>query len=81
MARRPWRTPRLPDLVGNKEACEILGIKKMTLRRWMEPGSGPFGPDKTRMIEPRRVDAGPIWVRSDVERFRDEIGRQRRLPQ
>jgi hypothetical protein len=77
MARRPWRTPRLPELVGAKEACEILGIQKMTLNRWMKPGSGPHGADGTYMIPPKRIDAGPVWVRSDVERFRDEIGRQR----
>lgn len=77
MARRPWRTPRLPDLVGSKEACEILGIQKMTLNRWMRPGSGTLGDEETYMIPAKRVDAGPIWVKDDVERFAAEIGRQR----
>lgn len=77
MPRRPWRTPRLPALVGSAEACTILGIQKMTLNRWMRPGSGPHGPEKTYMIEPKRIKAGPVWVKSDIERFRDEIGRQR----
>jgi hypothetical protein len=77
VTRRPWRTPRLPDLVGGKEACEILGVQKMTLNRWMRPGSGNLGPDGTYMIPPKRIDAGPVWVRSDVERFAEEIGRQR----
>lgn len=77
--RRPWRTYRLPDLVGAKEAIEILGITKMTLGRWLEPGSGTLGPNRTYMIPPKSVAATPIWVRSDVERFRDEIGRQRML--
>lgn len=77
MARRPWRTPRLPELVGNKEACQILGIQKMTMKRWLEPGSGPHGPDGTYMIPPRRIDAGPVWVKDDVLRFKQEIGRQR----
>lgn len=77
MARRPWRTQRLPDLVGSAEACEILGIQKMTLNRWMRPGSGPYGDDRTYMIPPKRIKASPVWVRSDIERFADEIGRQR----
>lgn len=77
MTVRPWRTPRLPELVGAQEACEILGIKKMTLYRWLQPGSGAYGPESTYMIQPMRIKAGPVWVRSDVERFRDEIGRQR----
>jgi hypothetical protein len=29
------------------------------------------------MIPPKRIKAGPVWVRDDVMRFRDEIGRQR----
>jgi hypothetical protein len=74
MPRRPWRTSRLPDLVGAKEAAEILGIQKMTLNRWLRPD-----PDtgRTYMIPPKRIDAGPVWVKSDVERFAEEIGRQR----
>lgn len=68
-----------------KEACEILGIEKMTLTRWLRPGSGStlpgggYGEDKTRMITPKRIKSGPVWVKSDVERFRDEIGRERAL--
>jgi hypothetical protein len=81
MAVRPWRTPRLPDLVGAAEACEILGVQKMTLHRWMKPGSGTkdwsHGKDRTYMIEPKRISSGPVWVREDVERFAEEIGRQR----
>lgn len=79
--RRPWRTPRLPPMVGYKGALEILGVQKMTLSRWMKPGSGKgsvsFGPDETYMIPPARVDSGPVWVRADVERFAIEVGRQR----
>lgn len=77
MAERPWRTPRLPDLVGMQEATEILGVQKMTLHRWLQPGSGVHGPESTYMIEPKRIRSGPVWVKSDVERFRDEIGRRR----
>lgn len=77
MARRAWRTPRLPDLVGLKETCLLLDVKKVTVLRWLEPGSGTLGPDKTYMIPPKRISSGPVWVRSDVERFANEIGRQR----
>lgn len=90
MARRPYRTPRIPPVVGIKGACRILGIQKMTLTRWMKPGSGTpetsHGPDDTYMLPPRRVDDGtgeengwPIWAKEDVERFAQEIGRQRAL--
>jgi hypothetical protein len=71
------RRARLPDLVGAKETCEILGIQKMTLKRWLDPDSGRLGPDKTYMIPPKRIDAGPVWVKSDVIRFGQEVGRQR----
>lgn len=77
MSKRAWRTPRLPELAGLKDACAILGVRKMTLLRWMEPGSGTLGPDQTYMIPPKRISSGPVWVRSDLERFHDEIGRQR----
>ena len=77
MRRRPWRTPRLPELVGSKEACEILNIQKMTLTRWMKPGSGTLGHEQTYMIPPKMIAAGPVWVRTDVERFAEEIGRRR----
>lgn len=79
--RRSWRTNRLPPLVGSIEACEILGVQKMTLYRWMQPGSGnaesSHGSDRTYMLTPQRIKAGPVWVRDDVERFASEIGRQR----
>lgn len=81
--RRPWRTPRLPDVVSSKGACELLRVDKQTLWRWCQPGSGSLGPDKTYMIPPKLVWSGddtkgwPIWDRADVERFAAEIGRQR----
>lgn len=75
---RLWHTPFLPELVGAKEAAEILDVSKMTLlKRWLAPASGTQGPDRTYMIPPARIAAGPVWVRSDVERFAREIGRQR----
>lgn len=56
-------------------------MNKMTLNRWLRPGSGTadwsHGPDRTYMIEPKRIRSGPVWVREDVERFAAEIGRQR----
>ena len=78
--RRPWRTERLPPLVGVKAACAILGVHKTTFYKWLRPGSGNLGPDKTRMVPPRLTDSGPVWDRSDVERFAVEVGRQRALP-
>jgi hypothetical protein len=82
-SKKKWHTPELPELVGNKEACEILGIDKMTLNRWKEPGSGEvldfdgFGPNRTYMCTWAEIASGPVWVREDVIRHRDEIGRQR----
>lgn len=78
--RRPWRTARLPPLVGAKGACEILGIHKTTFYKWLRPGSGDLGPDKTYMVPPKYIEAGPVWDRSDVEHFAVEIGRRRALP-
>ena len=75
--RRPWRTPDLSPCVGFKGALEILGVGRMTLSRWLQPGSGTQGPDKTYMVPPARIDSGPFWVTADVERFAVEFGRQR----
>jgi hypothetical protein len=72
-----WLTPKLPELVGSKEACELLGIQKSTLTRWLKPGSGDHGDDKTYMIPPARTAAGPVWAKADIERFGEKIGRQR----
>lgn len=72
-----WKTPRLPELVGAKEACELLGIQKMTLNRWLRQGTGPHGDERTYMIQPQRTAAGPVWVKSDVEFFAEEQGRRR----
>jgi hypothetical protein len=75
--RGGWKTAKLPELVGAREACELLGIQKMTLRRWLEPGSGPYGSEGTYMIEPKRIAAGPVWAKDDVLHFAAEIGRRR----
>ena len=90
-AERPWRTPRLPRVVGIKGACAILGVHKTTLNHWLEPGSGPrmgergLGPDETYMIPPIRVwdgvsddpDGWPIWDAADIEHFAEKKGRIR----
>lgn len=83
---RKWKTERLPRVVGIKGASNLLGVHKTTLTKWMEPGSGELGPDKTYMVPPRRVDDGtgsedgwPIWDAEDVVWFAKEIGRQRAL--
>ncbi len=87
MATRPFRTSRLPELVGIAGACDILGVDKATLYRWLEPGTGELGPEGTYMVAPRRVrtpqadgswrDGWPVWAREDVYRFAEETGRQR----
>jgi DNA-binding transcriptional ArsR family regulator len=87
-AKRPWRTPRLPALVGHAAAAEILDVDPMTLHRWLKPGSGVktrwggFGPDRTRMIPPAPIDGGKggAWVREDVVKFARDIGPDRDRP-
>lgn len=80
--RKRWFTPD-HNVVGMKEASDILGIQKMTLHRWMQPKTGGkldfggFGPDRTYMCSWVETAATPVWDRRDVERHRDEIGRQR----
>lgn len=54
-----------------KEACELLGIQKMTFNRWRDSGyfdvpSADPGPAQ-----------GPVWVRSDVEAWLRQNGRKR----
>lgn len=78
-SRPRWKTDRLPPLVNFAEAAAILGKDRMTLHRWLEPGSGLeqgpcFGPDRTYMLPPHQTTNGRIWVRSDVERFAAEYG-------
>jgi hypothetical protein len=69
------------DIVGNREACELLGIQKATLARWMKPGTGEHGPQRTYMIEWRsEVSAGPIWDRQDVLDFAATNPRKRARP-
>lgn len=78
---RPPRTERLPDLVGRKEVCEIVGCSTMQLHRWLTPGSGDgngFGDDDTHMIPPAMAGSHRVWVRSDIEWWAKHVGRKRR---
>ncbi len=85
--RRPWRTLRLPRVVGVQGAAAILNVDKTTVYLWLKPGTGSFGPDMTYMIPPVRVgktaneadedDGWPIWDRQDVVDFAQLIGRRR----
>jgi hypothetical protein len=82
MARRPWRTARLPELVSTEEACSIIGVSRTQLYRWMKPDSGTYGPKKTYMVPPAagtgpHTGLPPIWTREDVERFAIQDGRRR----
>jgi hypothetical protein len=81
---RPYETPGLPKLVGKKEVCEdLLNVPRMTVDRWLEPGSGGefgFGLDRTHLIPPAHIAAGPVWVESDIIRWREEVGRKRKRP-
>lgn len=66
---RPWRTPRLPDLVGAREARELLGFAPVKLNRWVEHRWLP---------EPARVAAGPVWARADIEAIAADLEAQKR---
>jgi hypothetical protein len=89
MAVRPYRTPRLPELVSQEVAAQILGVHKQTLHRWRQPGSGTpessFPPENTYFIPPAYVEGisqpTPCWVKADVVRFGRERGRQRQPAQ
>lgn len=87
---RPWRTFRLPRVVGVQGAAAILNVDKTTVYLWLKPGSGEgqgFAPDDTYMIPPVRVgktaddrdedDGWPIWDRRDVFEFALLVGRRR----
>lgn len=85
--QRPWRTLRLPPVVGIPGAAAILGVHATTIHLWLKPGSGSFPPDMTYMIPPARVgktadedeepDGWPFWDRQDVVEFAQLLGRRR----
>jgi hypothetical protein len=47
-----------------KEATEILAKRRAQIDRWLEPGSGPYGPHLTAIVEPQRTAAGPVWSKT-----------------
>jgi predicted site-specific integrase-resolvase len=68
--RRHRKTSELPELVGVREACAILGVNRMTFLRWRD--SGYFD------IAPREInDRDVVWTKDDIERFAADKGRQR----
>lgn len=69
MASRKQTTAELPSLVGVAAACEILGINRMTFKRWRD--------SKYFAIKPVQIGRDPVWTRSDIEAFAREHGRQR----
>ena len=55
--------PVRDDLMGAKEAADLLGVPRSSLSRWLENGRlRPYGV----------ISASPVFRRADVERFRDE---------
>ncbi len=81
VVQRSYRTSRLPPCVGLEGALEILQVEVSTVWRWLKPGTGLIGVDRTYLIPPALLE-GPgrrtmFWVREDVERFAQEIGRIR----
>jgi predicted DNA-binding transcriptional regulator AlpA len=60
---------RALDIVGTREAAEMLGVERTRIGRWLRLG---------RMPEPlARLHATPIWLRKDLEKFRDRLVRER----
>lgn len=61
--------PKVPPLVGVREAAEILGVERPRINRWR--GSGV-------MPEPiQELACGPIWLQQDVEDLRDRKAAER----
>jgi predicted DNA-binding transcriptional regulator AlpA len=68
------RNGRQPDLVGTREASEILGVEKPRIGRYIKRG---------RMPEPVcELGATKVWLRQDVEALRNAItARQQGRPE
>ncbi len=62
--RRSYRTRRIAPLVGIKEVLLVLDIDKMTIYRWMEPGSDPAATEGALAV----LEAAGVVSREDVER-------------
>jgi hypothetical protein len=67
--KKRHRTADLPPLVGVAEACAILGINRMSFKRWRD--SGYFA------IKPVQIGRDPVWAEADIIAFAAEKGRQR----
>lgn len=73
--RRSYRTARIPPLIGIKEVLLVLDIDKATIYRWMKPGSGLLGPDRTHMIPPAIIGGGDAYAQALLRRA-DELRRE-----
>lgn len=57
------------DLVGTREAAELLGVERTRIGRWLRSG---------RMPEPLvRLNATPIWLRADVVKLAKRLAKER----
>lgn len=57
------------DLVGTREAAEMLGVERTRIGRWMRAG---------RLPEPlARLHATPVWLRKDIEKLATDVHAQR----
>lgn len=55
--------PHRDDLMGAKEAAELLGVPRSSLSRWLENGTiRPYG----------ITGATPVFRRSDIETFKQK---------
>lgn len=75
----------IPDIIGSKEAAEILGwlnpkgepnVNKVSMYRIRANEKGyPPG----MIPKPLKVLAcGPIWVKEDIEKYRNEVIKNKR---
>lgn len=74
-----YRERKKLDLVGSAEAAIILNVEKPRIGRFIKRGIMPpqaintdddgLFPDRDG--EPRRLAAGPVWYRADIEKLRD----------
>ena len=58
------------DLVGTREAAELLGVERTRIGRWLKTGLMPEPLVKLR--------ATPVWFRRDVEALAEERAAQQR---
>jgi hypothetical protein len=55
--------PLRDDLMGAKEAADLLGVPRSSLSRWLETGRlRPYGV----------IKASPVFRAADIQRFKDE---------